>query len=177
MHILLLQLIIDPACSIVFEMEAEEGDLMRKPPRSSHAALFSREQLLFSVLQGALFLAILCAAFAVSLHYQADANAARTITFLGLVLANIGLIFSSRSSVRSLWGSLQRPNRAVWWIALSALTVLLLVLFTPWLRGRFYFVIPDREGWMLALATGVLSAVAFEFTKYWRARLHRRRAN
>ena len=173
-HVLFLQLIIDPACSLVFEMEPEEEDVMHRPPRPSQAALFSREQLFFSALQGLLFLVILCTAFAVSLHYYADGNAARTIAFLALILANIGLIFSVRSNARSLLGNLQRPNRAVWWIVFSALAALLLVLFMPWLRERFYFVIPDRGGWMLAVATGLLSAAGFEFSKYLRARLSRR---
>lgn len=173
-HILFLQLIIDPACSLVFEMEAEEGDVMCRPPRRAGAGLFSRSQIYFSALQGVALLLILAGVYLLALQLAADSNGARTITFLGLILANVGLIFSSRSRDASLLRSLQRPNRAAWWIALSAPAVLLAILFTPWLRTLFYFVVPDAWGWLLVVATGMVGTVVFEAIKYLRMRGLRR---
>lgn len=143
---------------------------MRRPPRRADAGLFSRSQIYFSVLQGFVLLLILTGVYVLALRLAIDSNVARTITFLGLVLANIGLIFSSRSRDASLLRSLQRPNRAVWWISLSAPTVLLVILFTPWLRALFYFVVPDAWAWLLAITTGIVATLIFETTKYLRAR-------
>lgn len=167
-HILFLQLIIDPACSLVFEMEPEEGDVMRRPPRPAAAALFSRSQIYFSVLQGGMSLIFLCGLFVIAQRMYSDDDAARTIVFLGLIGANIGLIFSSRSRADSLIKGLRRRNRAVWWIVIGALTLLLLILFTPWLRDQFYFIFPDARGWLLACTTGLVSTGGFELIKFFR---------
>src|SRR5262249_20580987 len=67
-HVVFLELIIDPACSVVFEAEPEEADVMRRPPRDPHASLFGRRTLGLSLLQGASVLAIVVAVFAVALY-------------------------------------------------------------------------------------------------------------
>jgi Ca2+-transporting ATPase len=67
-HILLLQLIIDPACSIVFEAEQEEADIMRRPPRLPDATLFDRETLVLGFVQGVILLAVLLAIYGTELH-------------------------------------------------------------------------------------------------------------
>lgn len=138
-HILFLQLIIDPVCSIVFEAEPEESDVMQRPPRSSSARLFDFDLLKHSLLQGALLLIVVLAMFGLTLYRGTGADEARALTFTTLVLANIGLIFTNRSWSKPALSTLKSPNPALWWIVSSAITILIVVLFVPVLNDLFSF--------------------------------------
>jgi Ca2+-transporting ATPase len=128
-HILFLQLIIDPVCSIVFEAEPEEVDVMQRPPRLSSAKLFDFELLKHGLLQGALLLVVVLAMFGFTLYRGIGADEARALTFTTLVLANIGLILTNRSWSKSALATLKSPNPALWWIIVGALAILSLVIF------------------------------------------------
>src|SRR6185369_1316045 len=92
-HILFLQLIIDPACSVVFEAEPLEADAMKSGPRGPEARLFDTAVLVRGLAQGAGLLATLLLAFAVARHRGESDDAARALTFSVMVLSNLGLIF------------------------------------------------------------------------------------
>ena len=109
-HIAFLELIIDPACSIVFEAEGEEAGIMRRRPRSSTESLFQRRFVGLSVLQGAGMLAIALAIFAVAYSRGQGEADARALTFTALVLMNLVLIATDRSRSLGVWESLRRPN-------------------------------------------------------------------
>src|SRR5262249_61861789 len=64
-HFIFMELIVDPACSIAFEMEPEESDIMRRPPREKHRRLFAPRLMLRSLLQGAGALAAALVVFGV----------------------------------------------------------------------------------------------------------------
>ena len=138
-HILFLQLIIDPVCSIVFEAEPEEADVMQRPPRLSSARLFDMDLLKHSLLQGMLLLVIVLAMFGLTLYRGMGADEARALTFTTLVLANIGLIFTNRSWSKMALSTLKLPNPALWWIVSSAIAILMAVLFVPVLNDLFSF--------------------------------------
>ena len=138
-HILFLQLIIDPVCSIVFEAESEEGDVMHRPPRNSNARLFDYAVLKHGLLQGALLLVVLLAIFGYSLYRGVSADEARALTFTTLVLASIGLIFTNRSWSKSALATLKLPNPALWWITSGAVAILALVIYLPALSRLFSF--------------------------------------
>jgi P-type Ca2+ transporter type 2C len=135
----LLELIIDPACSIVFEAEEEEADVMKRPPRSATEHLFSRQMVIMSLLQGFGVLVILLAIFAVALHRGQGEADARALTFTSLVLANVALIITNRSWSRGVLATLQTPNLAMWWVVGSALVFLALVLYVPPIKELFHF--------------------------------------
>lgn len=138
-HILFLQLIIDPVCSIVFEAEPDEAQSMRRPPRLSGSSLFDRNVMWLGLLQGLVVLAALLALYAGALHIGRNANEARALTFAAMVIANLSLIFANRSHSRSMAATLGIRNHALWWIIAGALLFLLLVLAIPQLRAIFYF--------------------------------------
>jgi mono/diheme cytochrome c family protein len=96
----MLELIIDPACSIVFEGEPEEEDVMQRPPRDPQEPFFRARTIWTAVLQGTLALLLTCSVlvFAVASGYGEACS--RTLTFATLVLANLGLILANRSSAR-----------------------------------------------------------------------------
>ncbi len=138
-HILFLELIIDPACTVVFEMEADEKDVMNRPPRRLEEPLFGRAMVMTGLIQGLGVLAVVFGVYAFCLSQNLGAAEARMIAFSCMVLANLGLIFTNRSWVHSILATLRIPNKALWWITGFALSFLALVLAVPFLRDLFQF--------------------------------------
>ena len=166
-HILFLQLIIDPACSVVFESEPLEVGAMTSKPRSPEARLFDREVLLRGLWQGAGLLALLLAVHASVRALTHSDDVARAVTFTVLILSNLGLIYVNRSWTHQAWhgAGAGASNRSFRWIALATLALLTLVLGIPAIRALFSFAMPPFA--MLALAAGVslVSLLWFEAMK------------
>jgi P-type Ca2+ transporter type 2C len=163
-HIAFLELIIDPACSIVFEAEQEEPDIMTRPPRSTTERLFSRQTVFSALLQGAGVLVVLLGIFAVALYRGQGERDARTLTFTTLVLANLCLIFSNRSLHRTR-AILASSNAAMWWVASVAMVVLAAVLYVPFLRELFQFSFLHPNDLALCAGAGLASLIWFEAIK------------
>jgi Ca2+-transporting ATPase len=169
-HIAFLQLIIDPACSIVFEAEPEESDIMRRPPRKSDAPLFGGRTVWLALLQGLSVLVIVLAIFAIALYRGRSAEEARALTFTTLVIANLGLILTNRSWSRSILATLATPNAALWWVLGGAAAFLGVVLSVPALRHLFHFATLHADDLALCLVAGVAAILWFEGLKLLRRR-------
>ena len=165
-HVVFMEMIIDPACSVVFEVEPEEPGTMNRPPRERDEPLLSRRRLLLSLTQGLGVLAVVLAVFILSLRRGADENTARTLTFATLIVANIGLIMVNRSWNRSLLKTLRTYNSAVWWVVGGALLFLGLVVYTPGLQGVFHFSALGGRDAVIALVAGISSILWFELMKW-----------
>jgi len=170
-HVVFLELIIDPACSIVFEMEPEEAGVMHRKPRDSGEALFTRRMVALSLLQGFMVLLAVFAVYAYALHLHHPENDARSLAFTTLIIANIGLILTNRSWSDGLVRSLRTRNTALWWMIPAALAMLAAVLFIPYLRRLFHFSVLHPIDLAVCLGAGVLSVLWFEGYKMW-ARRH-----
>ncbi len=164
-HILFLELIIDPACSVVFEMESEEADLMKRPPRRLEEPLFGRGMILSGLIQGLGILAIVTGIYASFWFRGYGEGEARMITFVCMVIANLGLILSNRSRTRSILSTLTSPNPAVWWIVGGALGFLALVLAVPFLLNLFKFGALHHWELVPIAAAGLLSILVAESIK------------
>ena len=165
-HILFLELIIDPACSTIFEAEKEEPDLMRRRPRDQREPLFSRRSIGFSVMQGMVVLAIVLAVFGFFYSRGGGEMEARAMCYTTLIIANLGLILSNRSRIQSFLSTLRIPNGALWWVLGSATLFLSLVLTVPALQGVFRFAPLHLWDIVICLAAGMGSIVGFELIKY-----------
>jgi Ca2+-transporting ATPase len=164
LHIAFLELVIDPACSMVFESEPAESDVMQRPPRDVKQSLFGGMTLGLALLQGLGALAVVLVATVWGTNHLTE-GAMRALAFAVLVFTNLALIFSNRSSVVSLWASLWVPNRALWWVVAAALSLLGLVLYVPWLAGLFLFE-PLPIAWLAGAAgLGIASVLWFELLK------------
>lgn len=169
MHIALLELMIDPACSVAFENEPAQSDVMERPPRDATAPLFGGATLGLALVQGLGVLAAVLAAFAWASTRMPE-PAARAFAFATLVVGNLALILSNRSATGSLWATLRTPNRALWVVMGLAGALLLTALYLPWAVGVLGFApLPALE---LAAACGLggLSVVWFEGIKWARRR-------
>ncbi len=164
-HVLFLELIIDPACTIVFEMENDEPDIMQRPPRKLDAPLFGRVMVLSGLIQGLGILAVVAGVYTFALSQNLGEGEARMFAFVSLVIGNLSLIFANRSHTLSIFQSLRVPNKALWWISLGALFFLALVLTVPALRGVFQFAPLHRWEMALLSLTGLVSILFAESIK------------
>ncbi len=173
LHIAFLELVIDPACSMVFENEPPDADVMRRAPRDVNTPLFGGMTLVFALLQGLGVLAVVLGGYAWGATWLTE-TAARAFAFTTLVSANLALIFSNRSRTGSLLGSLRVPNRTLWIVTGVTLGSLGLVLYLPWPARLFFFAPLSVPDLLTAASLGLLSVFWFEAVKL-SARLPRRR--
>lgn len=157
LHIVVLQLLIDPACSLVFEAEAEEGELMERPPRQPTDSPFALNRLLPALLQGAGLAALLLAAQAWMRFNSWDAGHSRTVVFCVLVLDVMLLILASRGGGRSSLLSRRGGNPWLWRMAVAMVLLLAGVLGWPWLRGLLGLAAPTLA---VLVAIGSLTALS-----------------
>ncbi len=164
-HILFLELIIDPACTIIFEGEADEKDIMQRPPRSLEEPLFGRSMILSGLIQGLGVLAIVLAVYAL-IHTRGYGEAeARMISFVCMVIGNLGLIFTNRSWKNSILKTLRVPNKALWWVTGGTVFFLALIMSTPVLRELFKFAPLHRWELVLIVLSGLASILIAESIK------------
>ncbi len=164
-HILFLELIIDPACSIVFEMEREEKDIMDRTPRPSGEPLFGPRMLFIALVQGLGVLALVAGIYAWSLHSGFGEAEARSLAFTNLVFGNIGMIFSNRYWGLSIFSIVMIPNRALWYVTTAALGFLAVALFVPFVNGLFHFAPLHPWQYLFCLAMGVVTVIINEIAK------------
>jgi Ca2+-transporting ATPase len=173
-HIVFLELIIDPACSVVFEAEQEEPHIMKRPPRDLRGPLFDRQTILFSLLQGISVLLIVFAVFMVAMRRGQGELDARTLSFTTLIIANLGLILTNRSWSRVILQTLRLPNAALWWVIGGALIFLGMALYVPFLRTLFLFDMLHPFDLAICFAAGMVSILWFEALKVVRRRQMKR---
>ena len=154
-HIVFMELIIDPACSLVFEAEEAEPDVMRRPPRDPREQLFSRASIRWGLLQGGGVLALAIAVFVGATLLGEPTPAARAVAFTGIVLGNVFLILGNRSQTRSTLSMLREPNAVLWWVVAGASLFLALALFVPAVRTVFHFAAPSPAALALGVGAGV----------------------
>jgi Ca2+-transporting ATPase len=168
----LLELIIDPACSVVLEAEKEEPGIMRRPPRPANGSLLPKSLLYWSVAQGLAAFATVATVYVLALRSGMVAESARTLGFLTLVGVNIVLIFVNRTFTSSLREAFGRHNPVLWMGLGVALSVLLAIALLPSWREFFGLALlgPREVAYGLAAVAALL--VALEIIKRaWRDQL------
>ena len=165
LHVVLLELVIDPSCSIAFEAEPEESDVMDRPPRDAKQPLFDRRTLTLSLLQGVSVLAMVLGVFAAAMYRGETETSVRALTFTTLIIANLALILTNRSWTRTILDTWRSPNPAVWWVVLGAAACLGVVLYVPSVQMFFRFSRPHVVDIALSLTAGMFSVAWFEGLK------------
>jgi P-type Ca2+ transporter type 2C len=169
-HIAFLELIIDPACSTVFESVPEEKGIMDRPPRNLRESLFNKKAFFLSLMQGLSILAVVFGVYLLALVLKKGEMEARTQAFATLVFANIMLIVTNLSWSQNIFKLLRSRNRALWWVLSATFIALIAVLYVPFLRVLFHFSILTIDDLAVAFACGSLSLVWFELLKAVNAR-------
>ncbi len=164
-HILFLELIIDPSCTVVFEMESDEKDIMQRPPRRLEEPLFGRRMILTGLIQGLGVLAAVLVVYLSAFTTGGNEAVARMLAFATLVLSNLGLIFTNRSWTRSVLATLKFPNRALWWVTGGAMAFLALVVGIPGLNALFKFAPLERSQVVIVILASLASLLIAESVK------------
>ena len=165
LQIALLEMVIDPACSVVFESESAEADVMRRPPRRPNAPVLSRDAALWAAMQGAVALAIVALALVLGARAAMPEADLRSFVFVTLVMMNIGLILVNRSFDSSLVDTLLRPNRALWILVTMVLAVLAVALYWPPAQELFQFGPLHLDDLAVCLSVGAGFIVVLEVSK------------
>ena len=172
-HIVFLELIIDPACSLIFESEGAEKDVMLRPPRKPDEQLFNARVVGISLMQGLFVLASIFFMFWVAgKQGQTLDDSRRSFVFATLVFANLALIMTNRSWSRTIVTMLKEPNAVLWWILGGATVMLILVLNVPVLRILLHLNALQPKDFGFCLLAGVASVGWFEVYKLLRKGIH-----
>lgn len=165
-QIAFLELIIDPACSVVFEAEQVDPEIMERPPRGLGEPMFGRRVLAIAFAQGISVLAAVFGIYLWGVLTDRSAEVVRSLTFATLVISNLALILVNRSWRLPIWRSLkERKNRTLRWILGGAIVLLTAVLTVPGLRTAFHF---GRISWiegLITLIAGFIGVAWFEVRK------------
>lgn len=170
-EVVLLQLIIDPACTIVFESEPISPAVMEEPPRAIDAPVFSWRDFVMAISQGLVLLGMVLAVYLGSMAWGVGDATVRSMTFVTLVMGNIALLLANRSRhVSALRALVTRRSPAL--IAIIGLAVGLLVLLigVPPVRDALGLGALTPGQWAIAVIAGLSSIAWFEAYRWLRGR-------
>ena len=165
-QIAFLQLIIDPACSIVFVAEELDSEIMSMKPRGINEKIYSREFLRLSIVQGLIVLLVVLTMYIWALSDGKSDDLVRTISFATLMIGNVGLILVNRSRHLSIFRTFKkRKNNTIKWVLIGAGVMLALLVNVPLMRDLFHLSYLNPAEWILVLLAGSGSVLWFEIYK------------
>jgi Ca2+-transporting ATPase len=172
-HIAFLELIIDPVCSVAFEAEPGEENIMKRKPRKKNDPLFDKETIIKSLLQGFVVLVIVLGIYVYAsnnpLHGASipSPEDARTLAFTALVISNAFIILSLRSPTKTMVETLTYKNKSLWIVLAMAIVILGLTIYVPTLNEMFNFNPLHPLDIALCIGAGLLSIALFEGVKIY----------
>jgi Ca2+-transporting ATPase len=164
-HIVFLELIIDPACTMIFEAEKEEKNVMFRPPKDINEPFFGARKILFSCMQGVGIIVVCLLVYFIGLKMGYSEKSIRTLTFVTLIVSNISVILSNRSWTSGIFKILATPNKAVTWIVGGAFVFLIMILNIPFLLDLFQFEKIGYLEFLVCAVAGLFSITWFEIYK------------
>jgi P-type Ca2+ transporter type 2C len=171
-HIAFLEMVIDPACSVVFEAENEEPDIMKRPPRSANTTLLLPQRMLWGVVQGVVSLVLLACLLIGGVSMQLPENDLRALIFISLVFVNISLLLVNRSFHEPLLNTLLRPSRSLVVLLSIVLSVLAIAAFWSPAQKLFHFGQLHTNDLVLCIVISVVNLLLLEIikTKWFRVK-------
>jgi len=164
-HIVFMELIIDPACSIIFEAEKEEANVMSRPPKKLDEPFFGAKKIIFSCLQGVGILLVTLAVYLGGLYYSFDPNQVRAMAFTTLIISNIAVILTNRSWTDNIFKIIATPNNAVLWVIGGAAFFLTFILNVPFFLDLFQFEKLTIVHILICVSAGISTIIWFEIYK------------
>jgi Ca2+-transporting ATPase len=164
-HVVFLELIIDPACSMIFEAEKEEKNVMDRPPRDINERFFGAKKIFLSCMQGISILTFVMAIYLFGYFSGHTDGQIRAMSFMTLITANISVIMSNRSWTRSIFEVLTIRNKAVGWVVGGAIFFMILIMNIPFCLQLFQFEKIEITDSMICIAAGLLTITWFEVYK------------
>lgn len=164
-HVIFLELVMGPTCSIVYENEPMEKDVMRRPPRSLTDTFLNWKELMVSIIQGVVITAGILWMYQYSVHNGNEEEKTRALVFSTLIFANILLSLVNRSFYYSILESFKNRNFLLVAISLLVVLLLLIILYTTPVSTFFSVTALSVKELGLALLTASVSVLWFELYK------------
>lgn len=165
-HIILLELVMGPTCSIIYENEPMEANTMTQKPRPFTHTFFNVKELATSILQGMVITAGTLAMYRYAVHQGLGEALTRTLVFTTLISANLFLTLVNRSFYYSVFATLRYRNAGVWMIVGITVGIAALLLFVPPLTRFFGFERMDTFQLAMAVGLSFVSVVWYEVVKW-----------
>jgi len=169
-HIIFLELIMGPTCSIIYENEPMEKNTLSQQPRPATNTFFSWNELTISIIQGLMITAGTLAVYQYSVHEGYNESLTRTLVFATLIIANIFLTLVNRSFYYSIFTTLMYKNNLVLLIITITLALMGLLIFVPMLANFFGFSPMNISQFGICNAIGFISVIWLEVVKWWKRR-------
>jgi Ca2+-transporting ATPase len=167
LHIVFLELIIDPVCSIAFESEADEKGIMSRPPRDPTKKFFGKNKLLISLMKGMLLLTMILVVYGYTLYESHNEQETRAIIFTSLIIGNVFLILSSLSSTKSFIAVILEKNYMALLLLIIPLIALFFILTFPSAQLAFGFTNPGLGHFTIVLIASFILLFLLELFKYF----------
>ncbi len=173
-HIVFLELVIDPTCSVAFEAEPAEENVMARPPRKAKEPLFRWRTIVAALLQGILALGVVIAAQQLGIlvgglegkDTQGVEAESRTLAFASLIFTNISLVWVNRSWNRPIFRSFRTPNKSLLWVTGITLAFLFSAIYVPFLSELFHFTALHLHDLAIAGGLALVAIFGFEGVKW-----------
>lgn len=166
LHIIFMELIVDPICSIAFESEQEEKSIMQRNPRPIDERFFGFKKVIGSAINGTLLFIMVLVVFYLSLKEGHNEKEARAISFSALIIGNVFLILSQLSKTRSFISVLLEKNTSLIILLSVALILLGVINFLPGFTVLFGMTNPGVAHYVPALIGGALLLLSLELIKF-----------
>lgn len=166
LHIVFMELIIDPVCSVAFESEKEEKGIMNRPPRNPNMQFFGFNKIFSSALIGLLLLVMVVAVYFMAINENHTDGEIRAIAFSSLIIGNIFLIVTTLSKTRDFITVLLEKNIALLVIIIAASGLMILLISTPYLRTIFSFDYPGLRHFSISIIGASIVLLTLEIIKY-----------
>jgi P-type Ca2+ transporter type 2C len=168
-HVIFLELIMGPTCSIVYENEPLEKNAMLHPPRKMTTTFFNIKELSISIFQGLAITAGTLFIYQVAVQKGYTEELTRSLVFTTLIFANLFLTLVNRSFYFSVLNTLRNKNALLQIVIIATLTLLAMILYIPLFAS--FFRISSLNGMQIgwSVTTAFVSVIWFEIYK-WRKR-------
>ncbi len=164
-HVIFMELIMGPTCSIFFEKEPVEENLMQLSPRERNGGLFRREELFISILQGIIIAAGCLGLYVYFMNNDASLEEVRTIVFTTLILSNVFLTFVNRSFTKTFFYTIRRKNNLAPVLLIVSAAFLSAIHFIPFVRNLFQLTTITPIQFWLCAGVALVCVIWFELYK------------
>ena len=167
-HIIFLETIMGPTCSIIYENEPMEANLMLQKPRPLTTTFFKLKEVIISIIQGLVITSGLLFMYQYAVGENLSENGTRTLIFITLITSNIILTLANRSFYFSIFKTIQYKNNLVGFIIGITMILTLLILFVPAFSSFFRFEIVSASQIGIGVLVGSISVLWIEIYKFFK---------
>lgn len=172
-HVVLLELVIDPTCSIVLERQPAEGDIMNRKPRDIKEGILTKKLLITSIIQGIILFVASFGIYYVHLsEFPDEIGIARSMGLVVIVLSNIFLVLVNSSTNEFIYKSLSymKKDTIMWIVVLGTLIGVSIILYTPLAKALSLSPLSFNQLLMVSIIA-IISVMWYELLKLYNKKL------